>query len=152
MKLSQNLFPHLLNCLFLVYFTMLSVSENTNIRRQLMEWLMNRKRCERKWPWTDLKYYIGICLGGVQKATKTSVRIDGLPATIQYLQNECCLLARDIQWVIERPAAAQLVTIFLTLCETRSSLPFTQESATGTYPKPHESSIHPQHLLYYHPF
>jgi hypothetical protein len=107
MKLSQYLFSHLLNHLFLVYFTMLSVAENTSIRRQIVERLMNRKRCERKLPWTDLKYYIGICLEGVQDVTKTSVRGQQL---LNWSRNSLRFMKPEV------------------------SLLCTQESATGTYP------------------
>jgi hypothetical protein len=32
---------------------------------------MNWKGCGRKWSWPNLKYYPGICLEGLRKATKT---------------------------------------------------------------------------------
>jgi len=44
--------------------------------------MMNWKGCERKWSWPNLRYYPGICLEGLRKTTKNSVRIAGLQAKI----------------------------------------------------------------------
>jgi hypothetical protein len=44
-------------------------------------WMMNWKRCRRKLSWPNLRHP-GICLEGLRKATKKSVRIAGLRAEI----------------------------------------------------------------------
>jgi hypothetical protein len=44
--------------------------------------MINEKECGRKQSWLNLRYYSGICLEGLRKTTKTSVRIAGLHAEI----------------------------------------------------------------------
>jgi hypothetical protein len=40
-------------------------------------WMMNWKGCGMKWPWSNLKYYPGICLEGLRKTAK-NLSLDSL--------------------------------------------------------------------------
>jgi hypothetical protein len=40
--------------------------------------IINWKDCGRKWSWSNLRYYQGICQEGLGKPTKTSVRVASL--------------------------------------------------------------------------
>jgi hypothetical protein len=45
--------------------------------------MMNWKECDRKPRWSNLRFLPSICLEGLRKSTKSSVRIAGLRAEIE---------------------------------------------------------------------
>jgi hypothetical protein len=70
--------------LFLVYLTAFSVTQTISYR---IEWnddiiTMNSRGCGRKRSFPNLRFYPGICLEGLRKTTKASVRIAGLRAEV----------------------------------------------------------------------
>jgi hypothetical protein len=58
---------HFSSYLFAVYLTTLSVDQ---ISYRMIEWLMNWEGFGKKWPWSNLRSFPGICLEGLRKTTK----------------------------------------------------------------------------------
>jgi hypothetical protein len=65
----------------LVYLTTLCVSQIIQCS-MIGQWIMVREGFGRKRPWTNLRYYLGICLRVLRKNTKMWVRIAGVPVYI----------------------------------------------------------------------
>jgi hypothetical protein len=69
--------------LFVVYLTMLSVTQSIKHKTTGWQWTMNWKISGRKQSWSNLKHYLGIYLEWQRKIMKLSVRIAGVSTKIQ---------------------------------------------------------------------
>jgi hypothetical protein len=80
----------LVEYLFMVYLTMLSVTQTTQHR--MAGWLVNNELegCGRKRPWPDLRYHPAFACRDYENPRKMSVRAVGVPAEIR---TECRLEA-----------------------------------------------------------
>jgi hypothetical protein len=62
---------------------------------------MSWKGFGNKWSWPNLRYYPAICLEGLRKTSKTSIRIAGLQAEVSIwdllnTKQECYSLDYDV--------------------------------------------------------
>jgi hypothetical protein len=78
--------------LFSCVFCLMMVSIDQTILYQIVEWLVDSEleRLWRKWSWTDLKYFAGICLEGLCSTTKLWQPECWL--RFRLMSSNCCLL------------------------------------------------------------
>jgi hypothetical protein len=77
--------------LFLFICSLFNDTVSNSDHAALNDWIIVKREWERKWPWPNVRYYPGICVVGLRKTTRNSVRTDSDWAPARY-QSEALML------------------------------------------------------------